>query len=38
MYQAISFLSNENNVKQQPVKTNKTSFDISDAFLHAYKR
>lgn len=37
MYQTVYFLSNKNHVKQQSTKTTKNSFNISDAFLHAYK-
>lgn len=38
MYQAIYFLSNKNKERQQPVKINKMSFDISDAVFYAYQR
>ncbi len=37
MYQSVYFFSKKNTVRKQTLKTNGSAFNISDAFLTAYK-
>ncbi len=37
MYQSVYFLLNTNKAKKQTSKKDKTTFDVCDAFLTAYK-